>query len=238
MHATTYTDNATAASTKFSPRGRLDAVMRKSPMVVAAAASVLFSLTLFALLYSAIHAGKFVHEDTEVLQTIDFVRLKRDSEVETLSRRKPPPPPAQPPPPAKMRVAAESVAQNMSGMDIPSLNLSATVSGGPMGGTMGKGVSGMFDGDLLPLQRIPPQYPRDAARAGITGWVQLELLVNADGSVRSAKVVDAKPRGMFEASAVQAVMRWKFKPKIEEGKPVEQRGLQKIEFNLNAAKAG
>jgi len=238
MHATTLSDTSMAATLKAPASAKLNALFRKSPMLVAAGMAMLFSLVLFALLYSAIHAGKFVADQSQVLQTIDFVRLKRDSEVETLSRRKPPPPPAQPPPPAKMKVAAESVSSGMTGMEIPSLNLSAAVSGGPMGGTLGKGVGGMFDGDLLPLQRIPPQYPRDAARAGITGWVQLEVLVNADGSVRSAKVIDAKPRGMFEAAAVQAVMRWKFKPKIEEGKPVEQRGSQKIEFNLNAAKAG
>ena len=72
------------------------------------------------------------------------------------------------------------------------------------------------------------------ARAGITGWVQVEVLVNADGSVRSAKVVDAKPKGMFEAAAMTAVLRWKFKPKVLDGKPVDQRGQCKIEFNLNA----
>lgn len=219
------------------PKGmKLPKWATKSPMVFALMLAVLFSLVLFALLYSAIHAGEFVAQQSETLQTIDFVRLKRDTEVETLSRRKPPPPPAQPPPPAKMQVAAESVSQSMSAMEIPTMNLSASVTGGPMGGTMAKGAA-LFDGDLMPLQRIPPQYPRDAARSGITGWVQLEVLVNADGSVRSAKVVDAKPRGMFEASAVQAVMRWKFKPKIKDGKPVEQKGLQKIEFNLNAPAA-
>jgi protein TonB len=208
----------------------------KNPFIPALAIAIAFALVLFMLMYSAIHAGKFVHEKPETLQTIDFVRLKRDTEVETLSRRKPPPPPAQPPAPQKMKVATEAVKTDMTAMEIPTLNLSASVSGGPMGGTMGTGAA-MFDGDLLPLQRIPPQYPRDAARGGITGWVQLEVLVNADGSVRSAKVLDAKPRGIFEASAVQAVMRWKFKPKIKDGKPVEQKGSQKIEFNLNAAKA-
>lgn len=233
MHATTA---SLAEPTTAMKAPNFKGLMSRSPMVMAAVASVLFSLVLFALLYAAIHAGEFVADQREALQTIDFVRLKRDSETETLSRRKPPPPPAQPPPPAKMRVAAESVQQGPSAMEIPSLNLSATVGGGPIAGQLGKGGgAGMFDGDLLPLQRIPPQYPRDAARGGITGWVQLEVLVNADGSVRSAKVVDAKPRGVFEASAVQAVMRWKFKPKIENGKPVEQRGSQKIEFNLNAA---
>lgn len=235
MHATTTT--MTPASTVKAPDIR--GLLNRSPMLLAAVMAILFSLVLFALLYGAIHAGKFVAEEREALQTIDFVRLKRDSEVETLSRRKPPPPPAQPPPPAKMRVAAEAVQQGPASMEIPTLNLAAAVGGGPIAGQMGKGgAAGMFDGDLLPLQRIPPQYPRDAARAGITGWVQLEVLVNADGTVRSAKVIDSKPRGMFEASAVQAVMRWKFKPKIEDGKPVEQRGAQKIEFNLNAASAG
>jgi periplasmic protein TonB len=234
MHATTMT-LPTAATIK---RPDFRSLLSRSPMVLATLAGICVSLVLFGLLYGAIHASEFVADKRDALQTIDFVRLKRDSEVETLSRRKPPPPPAQPPPPAKMRVAAESVQQGPAAMEIPTLNLSAAVGGGPMAGQMGKGPGAMFDGDLLPLQRIPPQYPRDAARSGITGWVQLEVLVNADGTVRSAKVLDAKPRGIFEAAAVQAVMRWKFKPKIQDGKPVEQRGAQKIEFNLNAPAAG
>jgi protein TonB len=126
----------------------------------------------------------------------------------------------------------------MSGMAVPNLNLSATVGGGPIGGSVGTG--GMFDGDLMPLQRIPPQYPSDARRARITGWVVLEVTVNADGSVRGVKVTDSKPKGLFEAAAAQAVLRWKFKPKVKDGKPIEQKGSQKIEFNLNdpAATAG
>ena len=87
MHATTTT--IAPATTMKTPDFR--AVLNRSPMLAAAIMAVLFSLVLFALLYGAIHAGKFVAEEREALQTIDFVRLKRDSEVETLSRRKPPP---------------------------------------------------------------------------------------------------------------------------------------------------
>lgn len=233
MSATTLSDITIRA-----PKVRKATASTRRPLLFAGLLGVAVSVLLFSILYTAIHATHFAPEKREALQTIDFVRLKRDSEVETLSRRKPPPPPTQPPPPAKMRVAAESVSQGMTAMEIPTLNLSATVGGGPIAGQMGKaGGAAIFDGDLLPLQRIPPAYPRDAARSGITGWVQLELVVNADGTVRSAKVKDSKPRGVFEAAAVQAVMRWKFKPKIENGKPVEQRGLQKIDFNLNAPKA-
>jgi protein TonB len=109
------------------------------------------------------------------------------------------------------------------------------MAGGSFQGQMGSaGAGGMFDGDIIPLQRIPPQDPRDAARNGITGWVQLEVLVNADGTVRSARVLESKPKGLFEAAAVQAVLRWKFKPKVVNGQPVQQKGAQRIEFNLNA----
>lgn len=206
------------------------------PIIPAMLASLLVSVGLFSLMFSVITGGHRHAGKSEMLPTIDFVRLKRDTEVESLARRKPPPPPTQPPPPAHLRVAADAAKQDLpTGFAVPNLGLTATVSGGPMAGQMGAGATGMFDGDILPLQRIPPQYPRDAARSGVSGWVQLEVLVNADGSVRSARVVDAKPRGVFEAAAVAAVLRWKFKPKVVDGKPVEQRGAQKIEFNLNSS---
>jgi protein TonB len=203
------------------------------PIVPALLAALLVSTGLFSLMYSVISGGHHGAQKSETLATIDFVRLKRDTEVESMERPKPPPPPSQPPPPARLKVASESAVQDVSSaFGMPNLGLAATVSGGPIAGQMGSAAA-MFDGDILPLQRIPPQYPRDAARNGVTGWVQLEVLVNADGSVRSARVMDAKPRGIFEAAAVSAVMRWKFKPKVVDGKPVEQRGSQKIEFNLN-----
>lgn len=207
----------------------------QKPIIPATGLAILFSLSLFGLMYSVIHTTHGSLKEQEALPTIDFVRLRRDSEVETMSRRKPPPPPAQPPPPAKMRVATEAVAhEGLGGFAVPDLNLAATVGGGPMGGKLGGG-GGMFDGELMPLQRIEPQYPSDARRAGITGWVEVEFLVNADGSVRSARVVDAKPKGLFEAASITAALRWKFRPKVVNGKPVEQRGLQKINFGLNAA---
>jgi protein TonB len=207
------------------------------PILPAVLLAALVSAGLFSLMYSVISRGHRQLEKAELLPTIDFVRLKRDTEVESMARHKPPPPPSQPPPPARLRVAADAAKQDgPSGFAVPNLGLSASVSGGPIAGQMGGGgATGMFDGDILPLQRIPPQYPRDAARSGITGWVLLEVMVNADGTVRSARVVDAKPRGVFEAAAVAAVMRWKFKPKVLDGKPVEQRGSQKIDFGLNSA---
>jgi protein TonB len=206
----------------------------RSATVPAAAAALVFSLLLFGLMYSVIRVGQHKIDKPQVLQTIDFVRLKRDSDLETLSRRKPPPPPPpQPAPPAKMKIASAAGAQaSLSGMEIPNLNLTADL-GGAMGGV--KGASGMFDGEIIPLQCPPPVYPSEARRAGITGWVQVELVVAPDGSVRSAKAIDAQPRGMFEAAAVLSQQKCRFKPKVVDGVPTEQRGRRKLNFGLNKA---
>jgi len=213
------------------------AMYLRKPIIPAFGLSMLFSLSLFGLMYSVIHSTHQAIQAQETLPTIDFVRLRRDSEVETMSRRKPPPPPVQPPPPAKMKVAAEAASQSaLGGFAMPDLNLSASVSGGPVGGKLGRGAA-MFDGELIPLQRIPPQYPREAARARISGWVVVEVLVNADGTVRSARATDAHPKGLFEAAAVQSALRSKFKPKIQDGKPVEQKGSWKVNFDLSQAQA-
>jgi protein TonB len=195
-----------------------------------------FAFGLFMLMHAVITVSGHGIEKAETLTTIDFVRLRRDSQVESLQRRKPPPPPPEPPPPpAKMRIETGSVSAGALAFAMPNVDLNANVGGGTFVGQMGSaGSGGMFDGDIIPLQRIPPQYPRDAARNGITGWVQLEVLVNADGTVRSARVIQSNPRGLFEAAAVQAVLRWKFKPKVVNGQPVAQKGAQRIEFNLNS----
>lgn len=203
-------------------------------MIPAAGMSLVVSLLLFGLLYSVIRVGHHKLEKSEALPTIDFVRLRRDSEVETMARRKPPPPPSQPPPPSKMKIVSDASAAQagLSGLEIPNLNLKADVGGSLMGGSKGNAAAA-FDGDIIPLQCPPTTYPSDARRAGLNGWVQIELVVSPDGSVRSARAIDAQPKGVFEAAAVMTAQRCKFKPKMVDGKPVEQRGKRKWNFNLN-----
>ena len=193
---------------------------------------------MFWMMYFLIrgHGGGLEKSDT--LPTIDFVRLKRETDLQTIERRKPPPPPPPPktPPPPKLKVASETPQESPVPFAMPNLGLSTSVGGGPFLGQMGTGGGGpvatLFDGDIIPLQRIQPQYPRQAARDGIEGYVKIEFTVNADGTVRGTKVLDSKPRGVFDAAATSAALKWKFKPKVVDGKPVEQRGVQTLEFKL------
>ncbi len=55
----------------------------------------------------------------------------------------------------------------------------------------------------------------------------------ADGSVASAVVVESVPRRMFDRNVIRAVLKWKFKPRIVNGVPVERRAIQRLDFNLD-----
>ncbi|MDB5973180.1 MAG: periplasmic protein TonB [Hydrocarboniphaga sp.] len=209
----------------------------RNRLLPAALAGLTFSALMFLMLYGLIsrHGGGIDKADT--LPTIDFVRLKRDTELQTLERRKPPPPPPPPktPPPPKLKVSSETPPEQQTPFAMPNLGLSASVGGGPFLGALGSvggaPAGGMFDGDIIPLQRIAPTCPRQAQLDGLTGTITLDILVNADGTVRAAKVLQAKPRGIFDSAAISSVQRWKFKPRVVDGKPVEQHGTQVMNFN-------
>ncbi len=79
---------------------------------------------------------------------------------------------------------------------------------------------------------MPPRYPFSARRRRIEGYVVVEFTVTETGEVEDVRVVEASPRGVFERAAISAIKRWRFKPKMREGKPIRVRARQKIEFKL------
>jgi periplasmic protein TonB len=196
--------------------------------------ALLTTVGLFWLMHIAIKGVGGGFDKAQPLPTIDFVRLKKDTDLETRERRKPPKPepPKQPPPP-KMKVDTPPPDAPPTPFAMPKLNLPTQITGGPfLGAYVGGDLSGYSE--LIPLVRIQPQYPRNAARDRIEGWVDFEVTVNPDGTVRSARPVKAQPRGVFEAAGMQAIMKWKFKPKVVDGKAVEQKAIQRIDFKMEA----
>jgi protein TonB len=109
-----------------------------------------------------------------------------------------------------------------------------TIPQGSRGG-LGKGIE-IFDIsklDQIPIARVQvqPQYPFEMRRAGITGEVLVEFIVDANGDVRNAFAVRSTQRE-FETAAVQAVSKWKFKPGRKGGRAVNTRMQQPISFSL------
>lgn len=77
---------------------------------------------------------------------------------------------------------------------------------------------------------VAPEYPADAAAQGIRGIVIVELLVDEQGRVASARVVRSIP-GLDEA-ALAAVRMWEYEPTQVSGKPVTVQLSQSITFAL------
>jgi protein TonB len=80
--------------------------------------------------------------------------------------------------------------------------------------------------ELKPTKRVEPVYPAEAARAGTTGFVEVEFTVDAEGKVASVSVLNAKPARTFETAAVKAVKQWQF-PTGADG-----RGKVRLDFAL------
>lgn len=63
-----------------------------------------------------------------------------------------------------------------------------------------------------PLYNPPPVYPREARRKKIEGIVHIRLSVSTEGAVDQAKVLPPRINPILEEAALQAVLKWKFKP--------------------------
>ncbi|MCY3620940.1 MAG: M56 family metallopeptidase [Gammaproteobacteria bacterium] len=79
---------------------------------------------------------------------------------------------------------------------------------------------------LLPVVKVAPIYPPDALEADIAGSVLLEFSVTALGAVLDPVVVEAEPPGVFDQAALDALSKFKYRPKVVDGEPVETTGVR------------
>lgn len=82
--------------------------------------------------------------------------------------------------------------------------------------------------DRRAIRAPRPKYPANAKRRRIEGYVTVRFTVTRQGKVRNPKVIAAKPSGVFERSALNAIRRWRFRKQSADYPGV----TQKIRFNL------
>ncbi|QIB65468.1 energy transducer TonB [Kineobactrum salinum] len=85
---------------------------------------------------------------------------------------------------------------------------------------------GSADGEYLPIVKVAPVYPRRAQTRGITGYCIVEYTVTRNGSIRDPQAVDCQPSGVFESASVRAAEKFKYKPRVVDGEPIEVAGVQ------------
>ena len=79
---------------------------------------------------------------------------------------------------------------------------------------------------------VSPEFPSAARERALSGWVDVQFLVLIDGSVSDLSVVGADPAGAFEQSATDAVRKWKYRPILRDGQPINQRARVRVRFAL------
>ena len=82
------------------------------------------------------------------------------------------------------------------------------------------------DGEYLPIVKVAPIYPRRAQTRGISGYCIVEYTVTKTGSIRDPFAVDCSPKGIFERASVKASTKFKYKPRVVDGEPIEVAGVQ------------
>ncbi|GAB4181729.1 MAG: energy transducer TonB [Wenzhouxiangellaceae bacterium] len=208
--------------------------MNRIRFLVSAAIAVVVTLGVFYFMYGLISTAGSRPDAGDPPPGIRFGPVDLPDQVTERRRAKPPPPPPpkEPPPPPKMEIAeVQQQVSNLPDLDIPNLDLPMTQSGGLYLGGFGA-VDKNAEGDIIPLVRIQPMYPREAAIRRIEGWVQVEFTITPAGTVKDPRVVESEPPRLFDREAIRAILKWKFKPRVVDGQAVERRATQTIDFKL------
>ena len=164
-------------------------------------------------------------DDSVALSKVEFVRLRREVEIEEKKREKPErAKPEQAPVTPTLAVAKEEGVDLGLDVEAISAGIGAEFGSAGGGGGMGQGglafSAGLSDRDPLPLVRVEPQYPQQARQRKLEGWVQVRFTISSAGAVKDAVVVKSS-NSVFEHSALRAVNKWKYQPQMQEGKPAE-----------------
>ncbi|MFK7955847.1 MAG: energy transducer TonB [Lysobacterales bacterium] len=198
--------------------------------------AVVVTVSLFLFMQYLISGGAGLGDRGDQPPGIRFgpIDLEEDLNVKNREVPKKPPPPKNPPPPPKMNVQnTNRVVTPMPNLNMPKLDVPMSGSG-PFLGAFGAG-DNSAEGDIIPLVRIQPQYPRRAAIAKIEGYVTVEFTITETGTVTDPSVVDSKPPRVFDREAIRAILKWKFKPRVIDGQAVARRATQTLEFKLAGA---
>lgn len=79
--------------------------------------------------------------------------------------------------------------------------------------------------------RVDPEYSEEARQAKLSGTVLLSVVVDTEGAPRNIQVVRSLGLGL-DQKAIDAVSRWKFRPGMKNGQPVNVRANIEVNFKL------
>jgi len=184
------------------------------------AMAVLITFGLFFFMQALIATGEGLDEPLNVVKIVDSTMPEIELEViEEIDK---------PELIEEITEVVEEVERQVTISDGPDLNIDRSQVQMDTGLELSNASISATDGDYLPLVAIAPQYPTRAAQRGIQGWCLVSFTVDGLGNVveETINVVDAEPANIFDRSSERAAARFKFQPRVVDGKGVEVAGVQ------------
>jgi len=178
---------------------------------------IIISLCLLWLMQALIHNADKKLDTSGTTSFLDFVRIK-PIKKNTIRPEKPIEPKVIPKVP-DIPPMQESKMELNNPSPI-SLNIKPSLQ---MDGT--KFILAASEGNYLPLVRIAPMYPENARRRSVEGDCTVQFDVNAQGITKNIKILDCASH-YFHRSSINAAARFRYQPRIEEGKPVVVTGVK------------
>jgi len=82
------------------------------------------------------------------------------------------------------------------------------------------------------IESVEPEYTPEARKAGVQGFVILQLTIERDGRVSGGRVLKPLPHGLSQ-KAIDAVQHWRYTPAENQmGKPVRSSQNVSVHFRL------
>lgn len=194
------------------------------------------TVAVAVMMHGMIKYRKTTIADDIGFKNASFIRLKQDSTVNRRQRKMPKKVIQKAIPKTPTLAVKSSQSTRMSNLNLkidipntPSMGGTLSMMGG---GGVGRG-SNIRDAEYMPIFRTKPMYPPEAHEREVEGWVDVRYTVNKQGKIVNPKVVKANPPSLFNRAALQCVKRWKYRPKMRDGKTVATPNVQtRITFSL------
>ncbi len=193
---------------------------------VALAIGSFAALSLLWVMQFLIATGQAAITEALDARFVDFVRVKRE-EVTEIKEDKPERPPEvdeQPP---------DLPQQDMDNSDFDSsVAVSAPNPNMDVGLDSELGDFSLAEGDYLPIVKVAPMYPRRAQSRGLEGYCDLQFTVTPLGTTADVSVIECTS-SLFERASVQALLKFKYKPRVVNGTAIAVPGLRhRITFQI------
>ncbi|MBW3698118.1 energy transducer TonB [Vibrio sp. T187] len=189
-------------------------------------------LALFSFMAWMVDNGHQREAEQSESLSFNMVMVEAEQEVQRRQRSVPEQPKAPEPPPESQVSQSKAEVTPITPMtSIPSLGLDTSIDGlainAPTFSDFGANQQAM------PLYRVEPRYPAKALKRGAEGYVVMQFTIDETGRPVDVEVLEANPRRMFEREAVRALKKWKYQPKVIDGKSIAQLNQTvRLEFKL------